>query len=298
MKRSRFSALTVFATLLLTAGCMGRRTAGNAADSLPGEICTMHIPDSAAAGEGTGPALPRIGEDGSSKRWGPFTENDTTFLFVEEYPLGDDTNRYKVFIRKGPQPATDPNFALLSPQNESDWRDFTYQLNQLRKSRPEPLPRHAALDELPRNWTPVRSFRGEYYVDGFNPYPVWISDSLFVRQFMDGPLPSVIEAAEQRSPTHYRLRTTAGYSGIDRVDIHIVDTVRKIAVFTFGDAEKTECFHLLYAPIETALGMNMVDFYSLELPEDEVEWDEVDYGALIRHAEQAGQNTKNQNETK
>lgn len=30
--------------------------------------------------------------------------------------------------------------------------------------------------------------------------------------------------------------------------------------------------------------MDMVDFYSLELPDDEVEWDEIDFGALISGA--------------
>lgn len=222
-----------------------------------------------------------IGKDGSRKRWGPFVENDTTFLFVEEYPLGSDTNHYKVFIRKAPQTMTNLNFARLSPQNKAEWKDFTYLLREIKKSHPEPLPHHAALKELPHSWTPVRSFGGNYYVDGFHPYPVWISDSLFVRQFMDGPCPSRIDAAERISPTHYRLRTSAGYSDVDRVDIHIVDNVRTIAVFTFSNDEKTERFHSLYAPFETGLKMDMVDFYSLELPEDEVEWDEIDFEALI-----------------
>ena len=149
------------------------------------------------------------GSDGSSKRWGPFAENDTTFLFVHEYLIGSDTNRYKVFIRKGPQPNDIPNFASLSPQNESAWKDFTDLLHTLKKRRPGPLAHHAALAGLPHSWTPVRSFRGSYYVNCFNPYPVWISDSLFVRQTMDGPRPSRISAAERIAPTHYRLRTTA-----------------------------------------------------------------------------------------
>lgn len=37
----------------------------------------------------------------------------------------------------------------------------------------------------------------------------------------------------------------------------------------------------LYAPFETGLEMDMVDFYSLELPEDEVQWDEIDFETLI-----------------
>lgn len=145
MKHARFIAATVLAALLL-AGCTGRRTAGDAADE-------------ASAGDGTSetafprrsrqerrrragerPPLSRSrtgpGRDGSSKRWGPFVENDTTFLFVHEYLIGSDTNRYKVFIRKGPQPNDIPNFASLSPQNESAWKDVTDLLHTLKKRRP------------------------------------------------------------------------------------------------------------------------------------------------------------------
>lgn len=158
-------------------------------------------------------------------------------------------------------------------------------LHTLKKRRPGPLAHHAALAGLPHSWTPVRSFRESYYVNCFNPYPVWISDSLFVRQTMDGPRPSRISAAERIAPTHYRLRTTAGDAGIDRVDIYLVDTVCRMAVFAFSNDRKTERFQSLYVPFETGLEMDMIDFHSLELPdESEVEWDETDFEALISGA--------------
>ena len=165
------------------------------------------------------------------------------------------------------------------------WKDFTDLLHTLKKRRPGPLAHHAALAGLPHSWTPVRSFRESYYVNCFNPYPVWISDSLFVRQTMDGPRPSRISAAERIAPTHYRLRTTAGDAGIDRVDIYLVDTVCRMAVFAFSNDRKTERFQSLYVPFETGLEMDMIDFHSLELPdESEVEWDETDFEALISGA--------------
>lgn len=293
MKHARFIAATVLAALLL-AGCTGRRTAGDAADKASAGDGTSET--AVSTPEPTGKETPagerpplaasrtRTGRDGSTERRGPFVENDTTFLFVHEYPLGSDTNRYKVFIRKGPQPNDIPNFASLSPQNETQWKDFTDMLHMLKKRHPGPLLRHTALEGLPHSWTPVRSFQGNYYVNGFNPYPVWISDSLFVRQTMDGPWPSRISAAERIAPMHYRLRTTAGYDGIDQVDIYLVDSVRRTAVFAFSNDRKTEQFQSLYVPFETGIGMDMVDFYSLELPDDEVEWDEIDFGALISGA--------------
>lgn len=169
MKHARFIAATVLAALLL-AGCTGRRTAGDAADKASAGDGTsetaVSTPDPTGeetpAGERSPLAASRTwtGRDGSSKRWGPFVENDTTFLFVHEYLIGSDTNRYKVFIRKGPQPNDIPNFASLSPQNESAWKDFTDLLHTLKKRRPGPLAHHAALAGLPHSWTPVRSFRG------------------------------------------------------------------------------------------------------------------------------------------
>lgn len=267
MKHARFIAATVLAALLL-AGCTGRRTAGDAADK-------------ASAGDGTSETAVSTpeptGEETPAGERSPLAASRTW--------TGSDTNRYKVFIRKGPQPNDIPNFASLSPQNESAWKDFTDLLHTLKKRRPGPLAHHAALAGLPHSWTPVRSFRGSYYVNCFNPYPVWISDSLFVRQTMDGPRPSRISAAERIAPTHYRLRTTAGDDGIDRVDIYLVDTVCRMAVFAFSNDRKTERFQSLYVPFETGLEMDMIDFHSLELPdESEVEWDETDFEALISGA--------------
>lgn len=303
MNRSRSAAIAAFAVLLLAAGCKGRRAAGDTASGAVVDRTTTEAaaPEPTGAGEelpsSCGKAIPSeagekiasvpvrtwIGPDGSRKRWGPFVENDTTFLFVHEYPLGSHTNRYKVFIRKGPQPDRDPNFTDLSPRNTTLWKDFTYWLHEIKKRLPEPLPRHSALKGVLGGWTPVRSLQGNYYVDGLNPYPMWISDSLFIHEFMDGPYPLPIDTAQRISPTHYRLRTT-GHDGSERVDIDIVDTVRTIAVFTFANDEKGTRYRALYTPFETGLAMDMVDYYSLELPEDEVEWDDIDFDALISGA--------------
>lgn len=286
MKRFRFIAATLFAVLLLTGGCTGRRSPGKAGGGVVSGNGTPEtgVPEPPSAVMPDTAVRTEISRDGSCKRWGPFVENDTTFLFVHEYPLGGDTNRFKVFIRKGPQPGNIPNLNGLSPQNVTRWKDFTDQLRTIKKNHPEPLPRHAALEGLPRSWTPIRIFRGNCYVDGFNPYPVWISDSLFIRETMDGPYPSLIDTAERITPTHYRLRTATRSGGIDRVDIRIVDTVRRIALFSLGNAENPLRSHSLYVPFETAREMDMVDFDSLELPEDEVAWDEIDFEALISGA--------------
>lgn len=311
MNRIRTAAATVFAMLMLCAGSIGRTSGNPTRRSLADNASERALPESASSREvalrkvapDAARKIPRtasrtwIGKDGSRKRWGPFVENDTTFLFVHEYPLGSDTNRYKVFIRKGPQPDSSPDFTDLSPRNGTTWKDFTYWLHKVKKRHPEPLPRHAALKGVPHGWTPVRSLQGDYYVDGLNPYPVWVSDSLFIRQTTDGPVPALIESAERIGPAHYRLRTKALYDGFERVDIYLVDTVRTIAVFTFANDEKGTRYRALYAPFETGLGMDRVDYYSLELPEDEVEWDDIDFDALISGAERNPETDQKQNKT-
>ena len=134
----------------LFAGCLGRRTPDSAADAT---VADVRIPEantkSDPAGEGSD-AGDWIYRNGGRKRWGPFVERDTTFLFVEEYPIGSDTNHYRVFIRRAPQPADNVNFTVLSPQNERDWNEFASILRGIKKSHPEPLPRHAALKDLPQ----------------------------------------------------------------------------------------------------------------------------------------------------
>ena len=108
MKHARFIAATVLAALLL-AGFTGRRTAGDAADKASADDGTSETAvstpeptgEETPAGERSPLAASRTwtGSDGSSKRWGPFAENDTTFLFVHEYLIGSGTNRDKVRSR-------------------------------------------------------------------------------------------------------------------------------------------------------------------------------------------------------
>ena len=218
-------------------------------------------------------------------------ENDTTFLYQSSVydPEHDRTSHCRAYIEMNRESESYRLLASCTTPGYNDWnRDsFAQYLELLKEQHPEPLPVYS-LQECPRAWIPICSYRGKYYVDMLYWYPIRITESLFVRQMMDGPFPSIIDAFERIDPTHYCFRTTAGYLDIQQVDVYIVDPVRKIAVFAFSGEEPENPRYLgLYAPPETVREMDLIEWDFTESPDgDEIDWDEPDYEALI-----AGRNT-------
>lgn len=296
MKRFAHIALTALPVLLLAVSCTGRRTADNKATAtVAGDLSDDST--TCVVNPKTAPEPARTATDTARhERRGPFVENDTTFLYRSSVynPEYDYTSHCSVYIERNRESASHRLLAACSTPGYDDWNRDAYaqSLKFLKERHPEPLPVYS-LQECPRTWIPIASFRGAYYVDMFYFYPIWITDSLFVRQMMDGPFPSVIEAFERIGPAHYRFRTTAGYTDVERVDLYIVEPVRKIAVFAFANGQEV-LFHGLYAPLETACQMELVEWDCTDLPAgDEVDWDSVDYEALIvgRSSGDAGQLT-------
>lgn len=284
MKRFPHIALTLLSVLLLAVRCTGCRTAYNEASATASGILSDNS-SICAVNRKTAPEPARTAPDTARyERRGPFVENDTTFLYQSsvydsEY---DCTSHCRVYIEKNLESSSHRLLAACSSPGYDDWSREAYAqyLKLLKELHPEPFPVFS-LQECPRIWIPIASFQGAYYVDMLDFYPIWITDSLFVRQMMDGPYPSVIDAFERIDPTHYRFRTTAGYTDVKQVDIFIADTLRKIAVFAFSDEQKS-LFYGLYAPLETACGMELVEWDFTDLPDgDEVDWGSVDYEALI-----------------
>lgn len=276
--------ISIFIFGLLFAGCMGRRTTDANTDNSAGTSGSAVVRTLAAAACDSLPEADPANRN--FERHGPFVENDTTFLYQSSaYDSRYDYTSYcRVFIERNRQ---SPSYRLLdscSTPTYDEWNRaaFAQSLLSLKERHPEPLPVHS-LGECPRVWIPVSSFRSVYYVDMLDWYPVWICDSLFVRQMMDGPYASLIEAFERVDPTHYRFRTTAGYRDVQQVDLFIVDSVRKTAVFAFGNDGRNEpLYYGLYAPLETAREMDLVEWECSELPDgDEVDWDKPDFEELI-----------------
>lgn len=283
---------------LLSAGCLGRRTANENTDNnvtaaLP--AADSAVAETAVAETAVAPVCDSIPEANPEarnfERHGPFVENDTTFLYQSSVydPEHDRTSHCRAYIEMNRESESYRLLASCTTPGYNDWnRDsFAQYLELLKEQHPEPLPVYS-LQECPRAWIPICSYRGKYYVDMLYWYPIWITESLFVRQMMDGPFPSIIDAFERIDPTHYCFRTTAGYLDIQQVDVYIVDPVRKIAVFAFSGEEPENPRYLgLYAPPETVREMDLIEWDFTESPDgDEIDWDEPDYEALI-----AGRNT-------
>ena len=81
-----------------------------------------------------------------------------------------------------------------------------------------------------------------------------------------------------------------------------MDSVRKIAVFAFSndnDSREKPLFYGLYAPLETARELDLVEWDFTDLPDgNEIEWDRLDFETMIaeRTSGKAGQNEENEKE--
>lgn len=224
-----------------------------------------------------------------------YIRNDTTFLCYrvgEQSGLPEYTKAY-IVRDHGSEPyrelhriASLSRFELegLNESAETDlWnaRELREQLRTLRERYPGPLPVHD-LDGCPQTWIPLATLRGKHYVDLLDCYPLWITDSLYIQQFMDGPLPARIRSFEHPAPAHYRLRIVhpsypePGW----QVDIHLIDPVRKIAVIVFRNHDTRH--GRLYGALEEIDPFDMVDWDVTDMPfGDEIPWDKIDCLSLI-----------------
>lgn len=246
--------------------CTGRQTPANQAidsTSGAGEVTTGHagLPDSVA--------------NESYERKGPFVENDTTFLYKSVCHQGEYRRYCKAYIEKNRQ-APVYRFILSGSSLDSldEWNanSFKQNLERIKEEHPAPLPLHS-LHGCPEAWIPLCSFQGRCYINVLDFYPFWLTDSVYVEQYMDGPMPDLIESSEQPGPARYRFRTAE-----ITLDLHIIDTVRKIAAVMRSDMSHPA----LYVARETACLFDVVDWDSSEVPMgDEVDWDDIDWRELI-----------------
>ncbi|WP_418982387.1 hypothetical protein [Alistipes sp.] len=271
----------LFCLLLLAVSCTGRRPAGQAdTRTTPKSLVSVPVP-------ATDP-LPR---DENGAYIAPYTLNDTTFLYsctwtekgephhIKAFLVRDrDSEPYRQFIRQ----------STLSKLNPGNAYELECHWKMLKELYPEPLPVHD-LDGCPQTWIPLVTFKGKHYVDLLRCDPIWITDSLYIQHFLDGPMPGRLETFEHPAPAHYRLRTVGpAYPepGL-QVDIHIIDPVRQIAVIVFRtDVEYAQ----LYGALERIDQFDLVDWDVTDLPAgDEITWDEIDCLSLIpQEARNAG----------
>lgn len=221
-----------------------------------------------------------------------YIKDDTTFLHHATWTEKGHPHHIKAYLVR--DRLSEPyrqlyRQASLERLVPSDRQFLNDQLDLLRERGPLPVQR---LDGCPRTWIPLATLRGKHYVDLLQCDPVWISDTLYVQKFSDGPLPACIETLERLSPAHYRLRVV-GPSFPEpgmQVDIHILDPVRQIAVIAFRtDVE----YALLYAALERVDQFDLVDWDITDRPSgDEIPWDDTDCLSLIPEKERSVSETE------
>lgn len=287
------SLLALWMLPVLLMACTGRRTKAPTREN-PETPVEIHSAAVTAAKEADQSCI--VYPDGSKLVDSLYyLRNDTTFLcyrvgehsgtqgYTKAYIVRDHGSEpYRELHRIASLGRLDVE-GLFEPGETDLWsaRELREQLRTLRESHPGPLPVHD-LDGCPQTWIPLATLRGKHYVDRLDCYPLWITDSLYIQQFMDGPLPARIRSFEHPAPAHYRLRIV-GPSYPEpgwQVDIHLIDPVRKIAVIVFRDHDTR--YGTLYGALEEIDQFDLVDWLVTDRPcGDEIPWDEIDCLALV-----------------
>lgn len=218
---------------------------------------------------------------------GPFVENDTVFL--SRY--GDNTNGYykfkDVYIEsnrqsKNYQKVLKHIASINNNINEWNINNVKEHLKFIKKDYSGPLAKHPISVNLPEAWTPLRSFQGKYYINELDTYyTFWLTDSCYVRNYMDGPFHTIIQSFKKISPKHYQFRIA--YSDhFNYIDLYMIDDMRKIAVVIESTPGGAHEWKGLFVSAETVHLFDLIAYHSSDMPDDEVEYDEIDFDALLK----------------
>lgn len=217
---------------------------------------------------------------------GPFVENDTLFLLRS----ADNTSGFHdfedVFIETDRQSKRFQNVLTRGSNmilKEEERNEFNEVLKRSKKNHLEPLIKHP-ISDISKGWIPLHSFQGKYYINSIDIFYIfWITDSLYVRNYMDGPTPYIIRSAKKVSPKHYQLYL--GYENIKSIDLYVVDDKRKIAVAVESMPKTSYKRTSLFVSSETAHLFDLIDWNSSTMPVDHLEYDKIDFQKLILHNE-------------
>lgn len=198
-------------------------------------------------------------------RRGPFTEHDTLFLY--RYAAVDDgcfRDYCDVYVERG---RTSQHLRRLleasSIDGEEERRTLTELLGALRRRYPGPLRRHERA--IAQTWLSAVRAEGEYYIDGWEQYPIHITDSLLIEHMQDGPWPSLLDDFECVEEGHYRF-TVRSISPDEtcRYDLYVVDPEREIALLEEHHAGET--LYRLLAAARKAERFDLLVWRSAEMP--------------------------------
>ncbi len=113
---------------------------------------------------------------------------------------------------------------------------------------------------LPKNWIPLYQLNGEYYIykpsDFGNAGRRILTDSLFIKWYMDGPMPFKIISQQQNADTH-KFDLEVYDDTVEKLRIHLIDKKRQIYWFENPDEEKPSRKRL-YIPAERAYEYELI----------------------------------------
>lgn len=273
-----FNALYAGLAALALCGCAGpakpkaRQAEGRARTAVVvTDIPAECAPDSTAAAGRHDGAAPEI----------PFERGDT--LFFCDYSHCDSATGFRDFCRVYvDRNRLSANYGSMrdaaSLDSERNRRDFGELAAALQEKYPGEI-RRFDLHGCPGVWQQLASVAGGYYIDDRTPYPVWITDSLFVEQTQEGPWPSLIESFEKPADGRYTFRTRTLQGEERRFDLCIVDTLRGVGVLVEHESAQ-ERYRLLAAGAASP-HFDLLVWESAEMPSGyEIHYDDIDFEAL------------------
>ncbi|MDD4822951.1 MAG: hypothetical protein PHI48_10405 [Bacteroidales bacterium] len=215
---------------------------------------------------------------------GPFTKNDTLFFYRQLYVVDHDTCVSACYLERNRSSESYKRYMNafeLDLKRGKNAYEFYYK--SLKKIYPKPFVKHD-LRGLPQEWLPLNSYKKQYYLDGMSYGFKLFSDSLFIENFMDGPLPHVIKSIERKSDSMYVITCLPGKEdkGNYVLTIHLINKAKGIAVWKEQklNTDNKPSYRLMVTK-EGATGFDLIDYITFEEVEG-LTYDNIDYEALIK----------------
>jgi len=215
---------------------------------------------------------------------GPFVKNDTLFFYRQLYVVDHDTCVSACYLERD---RSSESYKKYMNAFELDLKrgktEYEYYYKSLKKMYSKPFIKHD-LQGLPKEWLPLNSYKGHYYLDGMSYGFKMISDSLFIENYMDGPLPRIIKSIERKSDTMYVITCLQGIEdkGNYVFTIYLFNREKGMAVWKeqMLNTDNKPSYWLMVTK-EGATNFDLIDYITFEEVEG-LTYDKVDYEGLIK----------------
>lgn len=215
---------------------------------------------------------------------GPFVKNDTLFFYRQLYVVDHDTCVSARYLERD---RSSESYKKYMNAFELDLKRgktaYEYYYKSLKKMYPKPFVKHD-LQGLPKEWLPINMYKGQCYLDGMSFGFKMISDSLFIENYMDGPLPRIIKSIERKSDNTYVITCHQGIEdkGNYVFTIHLINREKGIAVWKeqMLNTDNKPSYWLMVTKAG-ATNFDLIEYITFEEVEG-LTYDKVDYEGLIK----------------